>query len=219
MNHIWLSAIFVFLCATTVSAQVNNCGNGPVICTPMYGLFKEHSEEKTLLDRVYQKLILAADNDRAKLHNSRLATAVAEIRSGAADANVKFWVIAINPTTTPHVVKFYIMISRKPTESDSFWRMNVNCPIAPETCPSNNIVDDKEKAYIQVITELRSDGEIIAESEATVEPGDVKAIGIAVPDDEDGDWEDYSVALLGGAAAQRIRLDTRDVLRLGFVTR
>ena len=66
----------------------------------MYGLFDEGSEERKLLEQLFQKLVDRAGNDRAKFFNDKLATAISEVRTGAKDRNIKFWVIAINPTTT-----------------------------------------------------------------------------------------------------------------------
>ena len=94
----------------------------------------------------------------------------------------------------------------------------MNCPIARELCPKiTNPLETPDDVYDKVVSELASSGEIIAETKLDLPANSVRAIGIAVPDDDAGD--ETAIALLGGGAPGRLKFDIRDVLRLGFAKR
>ncbi len=219
MYRVCGAILAVSLLTATNNVCASDCGNGPIICTPMYGLYDERSLESKLFEQLFQKLVDRSNNDRARFFSDPLAVAVSEVRSGAKDKKIKFWVIVTNPTSTSHVAKFYVMVSKTKTTSGSVLPgVDVNCPIAPELCPQRlNPLNTKDALHNHVVTELRANGEIVAETKVDVPPNAMKAVGIAVPDDDDGDKT--AIALLGGSAPGRLKLDSRDILRLGFADR
>ncbi|OSI70489.1 hypothetical protein [Bradyrhizobium canariense] len=206
--------------------QANACGNGPLQCEAVYGIFAKKSKERLLIEELYSKLVKSADNSLTKLYADPLSTAVAEVKGKASDADVKFWVIVTNPTALPQTGKFYVMAAKVATEVTDLYKGRdwLNCPLEARLCKneieSKNIFikpDDDRKPFRIAIHELKKTGEIILQKDIDVPPNSIRTLGLAIPDADDGD--EVVIALLGGQAGDKIKIDEADVIRLGFALR
>ncbi|MGW1425727.1 hypothetical protein ACWAT4_36995 [Bradyrhizobium manausense] len=217
--------VVLIVLALVTESKAADCGNGSLQCAPMWGLYLDHSLERKYLTQLYDKLVRASDNDLSKFYNDALSTAVNEIKNKADDKSFKFWILVINPSATEQTAHFLVRAANNATDlSESELNSRyLNCALASDLCPppdkNVNVFDPKSSqdkavdAYNKLLKEL-DDGDVVAETKISVPPNSVKAIGIAIPDDDDK--ERVVLSLLGGHAATRVKFDHRDILRVGY---
>jgi hypothetical protein len=230
-----LSAVLVGEAAAQDLAtnQMSDCGNPPLICIPIHGLSIKDSVERKSLQQLYDVRVRAADNDRNKLFNDRLANALHNVLIGADDWKNVFWVIVINPTHQKQTSRFYVARARE-TFDDDVDEVHLNCPLDPSLClprkksPFRNLFendnpflkeDDGSGAFDKVWGHLQNNwDEMLARFEHEIDADSTTAIAFSPGVPADADRPDaFSVALLGANAVNRIKLDRRDLLRIGIV--
>jgi hypothetical protein len=203
--------------AEPAAAQKTDCGNAPLSCIAMFGLSQSNAPDRQYAEKIYQTLYDNADNDRAKLFNNKLATAYHEVLKKADDPNFQFWVIIVNPTDRKQTGKLSIVRSPKTIDFTSgLDGVYLNCDLDNSLCPPSKT---STPTFNQVWNDIHENvEEIQREFNEEFEPrsASVRGFHVGVPDDADA-ADAYSVALLGGAAAGRLKPDRNDVLRVGVV--